>query len=365
MTMPRPEAPDLTRITLQILWIGILIAACFWILRPFLLSIIWALMIVVATWPFMLKVEGWLWNRRGLAVTAMTIAMLILFILPFTLAIVAIIDNADRIAELVESVSTQALPSLPGWLSGIPVVGPKLAAAWESVRTGQEGLTARLAPYAGKVLTWFLSQAGSIGIIALQFLLTVIISAILYAGGEEAAARVLRFACRLGGARGREVAELAAKTIRGVALGVVGTALVQTLFGGIGLVVTGVPAAPILIAVMFMLCIAQLGPSLVLVPSVIWLYWGGSNVWGTVLLVVTVLASTLDNFIRPILIRKGANLPLVLIFAGVIGGLASFGIVGLFIGPVVLSVTFRLLDLWTGDTEAASDREEVPSREDR
>jgi len=164
---------------------------------------------------------------------------------------------------------------------------------------------------------------------------------------------VLRFAHRLGGNRGEEAVDLAARTIRGVALGVVGTALIQSLLGGIGLAVSGVPAAAILTAVMFMLCIAQLGPGLVLIPSVIWLYWSGQTTWGTVLLVVTIFVGTFDNFLRPILIKKGADLPLLLIFAGVIGGLVAFGIIGLFIGPVVLAVTFRLVGVWVADTEAS------------
>ncbi|SEM13545.1 Predicted PurR-regulated permease PerM [Syntrophus gentianae] len=353
MTMNRASTSDLTRITLQVLCIGILIAATFWIMRPFLLSLIWAVMIVVATWPFMLKVEGWLWKKRGLAVSAMTIVMLILFIVPFSLAIVAIIENADDITAWVKSIQTQTLPTLPGWLSGLPVVGPKLTAAWESIRTGPEGVSARLVPYAGKLLTWFLSQAGSVGIIAVQLLLTVIIAAICYANGETASTGVLRFARRLGGYRSEEAVDLAARTIRGVALGVVGTALIQSLLGGIGLAVTGVPAAAILTAVMFMLCIAQLGPGLVLIPSVIWLYWSGQTIWGTVLLVVTIFVSTFDNFLRPILIKKGADLPLLLIFAGVIGGLVAFGIVGLFIGPVVLAVTFRLVGVWVADVESS------------
>lgn len=362
MTTHRPLMADLTRVVLQILCIGILIAATFWIMRPFLLSLIWAVMIVVATWPFMLKVEGWLWKRRGLAVTAMTIVMLILFIVPFSLAIVAIIENADNIAAWVKSFQTRTLPTLPVWLSGLPIVGPKLTTAWESIRMGPEGISARLVPYAGKGLTWFLSQAGSVGIIAVQLLLTVIIAAICYANGETASTGVVRFARRLGGNRGEEAVVLAAKTVRGVALGVVGTALVQSLLGGIGLAVSGIPAAAILTAVMFMLCIAQLGPGLVLIPSVIWLYWSGQTVWGTVLLVVTIFVTTFDNFLRPILIRKGADLPLLLIFAGVIGGLAAFGIIGLFIGPVVLSVTYRLVGLWVGDV----DREAVaePAKEE-
>lgn len=359
MSMRKSPAPDLTRIVLQILWIGILIASSLWILRPFLPSLIWSVMIVVATWPFMLKMETCLWRKRGLAVAAMMIAMLTLFVVPFSLAIVAIIDNADRIAAWVTSFQGQALPALPDWLSGVPVVGSKLNTAWEGVRTGPEGIAARLVPYAGKLLSWFLSQAGSVGIIALEFLLTVIIAAILYVNGETASKGVFQFARRLGGHRGEDVVMLAAKTVRGVALGVVGTALVQSLLGGIGLSVAGVPAATVLTGVMFMLCIAQLGPGLVLFPAVIWLYWSGQTTWGTMLLVWTIFACTIDNLLRPILIKKGADLPMLLIFAGVIGGLASFGIVGLFIGPVMLSVTLRLLGVWVADTEASPSREDA------
>jgi predicted PurR-regulated permease PerM len=121
-----------------------------------------------------------------------------------------------------------------------------------------------------------------------------------------------------------------------------------SILGGIGLAVSGVPAAAVLTAIMLILCIAQLGPAPVLVPAVIWLYWSGQTLWGTVLLAFTIVAVTMDNFLRPYLIKKGADLPLLLIFAGVIGGLIAFGIIGLFIGPVVLAVTYTLLGVWVG-----------------
>ena len=357
MTMNRHLSPDLTRITLQIIWIGILIAASFWIMRPLLPSLIWAAMIVAATWPFMLKVESWLWGKRGLAVAVMTIIMLLLLIVPFSFAITVIIENADRIASWAKTLGTQSLPALPGWVTGIPIAGPKLAAAWEHAASGPEGLSARIAPYAGDLLQWFLSQAGSIGAITVQFMLTVIIAAIMYSRGEIASAGVIRFARRLGGHHGEEVAVLAAKTIRGVALGVVGTALIQSILGGIGLAVAGVPATVLLTAVMFILCIAQLGPGLVLIPVVIWLYYSGQATWGTILLVWAIFVGVIDNFLRPLLIKKGADLPLLLIFAGVIGGLITFGIAGLFIGPVVLAITYRLLAAWVGDVEAGPEEE--------
>jgi predicted PurR-regulated permease PerM len=342
-----PPGRDLTRTTLTVLWIGIVIVANFWVLRPFLPSLLWAVMIVVATWPLMLGVQARLWAKRGLAVAVMTLALLLVFVVPFSLAVATIVENADQIADWAKSLQKLALTAPPDWVGRIPLAGPKLAAAWQEIASaGQEGLLARLAPYAGKLVQWFAAQAGSVGMMAVEFLLTVMIAAILYSKGETVAGGVRRFVRRLGGRRGEEAVNLAGKAVRGVALGIVVTALVQSFLGGIGLAVAGVPAPALLSAIMFILCVAQLGAGFVLIPAVIWLYWGGHNVWGTVLLVVTILVVSLDNFLRPMLIKKGADLPLVLIFTGVIGGLIAFGIIGIFIGPVVLAVTYRLLGAW-------------------
>jgi predicted PurR-regulated permease PerM len=347
-----PPARDLTRTTLSVLFICMFIALNYWILRPFLPAFVWALTIVVATWPLMLRLQALLGGRRGFAVAVMSLALLLLFIVPFTLAIATLTNNVDMIKGWADSLKTQGLPPPPGWVSGIPLVGPKFSESWrELASAGQEGLSAQLAPYAGKLVAWFIDQAGSVGMLIVQFLLTVIIAAILYSGGESAADAVRRFSRRLAGQQGDDVTVLAARAIRGVAFGVVGTAAAQSILGGIGLAVSGVPAAAVLTAIMLILCIAQLGPALVLVPAVIWLYWSGQTLWGTVLLAFTIVAVTMDNFLRPYLIKKGADLPLLLIFAGVIGGLVAFGIIGLFIGPVVLAVTYTLLGAWVGGTK--------------
>jgi predicted PurR-regulated permease PerM len=127
------------------------------------------------------------------------------------------------------------------------------------------------------------------------------------------------------------------------------TALAQSVLGGVGLAVAGIPFAAILTAVMFMLAIAQIGPLLVLLPSIVWLYWSGSTGWGTFLLFWTLVVGTMDNFLRPVLIKKGADLPLLLIFAGVVGGLVAFGLIGIFVGPVVLAVGHTLLSAWINE----------------
>jgi predicted PurR-regulated permease PerM len=166
-----------------------------------------------------------------------------------------------------------------------------------------------------------------------------------------AARGVRRFARRLAEERGDSTIVLAGQAIRAVALGVVVTAVAQSTLAGIGLAVAGIPYAAVLTAIIFILCIAQLGPTLVLAPAVGWLYWSGDPVWGTVLLVWTVIVGTMDNFLRPILIKRGADLPLLLIFVGVIGGLISMGVIGLFVGPAVLAVTYRLLESWTAEID--------------
>jgi len=350
----RPPSREISRITLAVLFIGALMAATFWILRPFLLALIWATTIVVATWPIMLLFQRWLAGKRLLAVAVMTVALLLVFIVPFSLAVGTIVGHSDQIVGWAKGLAVYTLPAPPDWVGKLPVVGTRLNETWRDfAAAGSEGLRARLAPHTGVILKWFAEQAGSVGMMFIQFLLTVVIAAVLYAGGETAAGAVRRFFFRLAGQRGEEMAILAAKTIRGVALGVVLTALVQSLIGGIGFLVTGVPLPALLAAVIFILALAQLPPLLVMGPAVFWLYWKGDPIWGTVLLVWTIVVGGVDNILRPVLIRKGVDLPLLLIFAGVLGGLVAFGIIGLFIGPVVLAVAYKLLEAWVAGDDVA------------
>ena len=345
---------DLTRTVLAALFIGGLIGVSFWVLRPFLGALLWAVMIVVATWPLMIAVEMLLGGRRWLAVTAMTFVLLLLLVAPFTAAIGTIVANVDAIAEWTKALSDLKVPPPPSWLAGLPVIGERALQLWQEMATqGVEVLAAQAAPYAGDLTRWFVAEVGSFGVILIQFLLTVVFAAILYARGEYAADWTRRFGLRLAGVRGEAVVRLSAQAIRGVALGVVVTALVQVLLGGLGLAIAGVPFVAILTAVMFMLAVAQIGAVPVLVVAVAWLYWSGATGWGTFLLVVTVVVGTLDNVLRPILIRKGADLPLLLIFVGVIGGLIAFGLIGIFVGPMALAVTYTLLNAWIDESGTA------------
>lgn len=357
------SAPELTRTVLAIIALFILIAASFWVLRPFVPALIWSTTIVIATWPLMIRVQRLLWNRRALAVMVMTLALLLLFFVPLTMAIVTVVDNADTVLGWVRALSTYRPGEPPAWLVSIPLVGARLADFWRDlVADGAGPLLGKITPYVGTFASRLLREAGALGAVGLDFMLTVAVSAILYAYGETAGAAVLRFARRLAGERGETTARLAAASIRGVALGVVVTAVAQSVLGGIGLAVVGIPAATLLTALMFLLAIAQIGVLPVLVPAVVWLFWSDDIAWGVALLVWTAFVGTMDNFLRPWLIQKGANLPLLLIFTGVIGGLVSFGLVGIFIGPVVLAVTYTLLGAWMNEQPTDPTRPEPGTR---
>ena len=348
--MPSDLQRDLARTVLAVLTIFALMAASFWILRPFLAAIIWSSMIVVSTWPMMLAIQRRLWGKRVLAVVVMTAALLLIFVAPFSAAIGTIVVNADEIAGWIRGLADVKLPPPPTFIEAIPVVGEKITALWrEYAVEGFAKLTLVLQPYAGLITRWFVAEVGSFGLVSAQFLLTVVIAAILYATGEETAQWMRRFGRRLAGERGDNVVRMAGQAIRGVALGVVVTALVQSLLGGIGLAVAGVPFATVLTALMFMLALAQIGAVPVLLCGLAWLWWKDATAWFFALLVWTVIVGSLDNVMRPILIKKGADLPLLLIFAGVIGGLFAFGLLGLFVGPVILAVAYTLLSAWVAE----------------
>ncbi len=344
---------DLARTMLAILLLGGMMAGSFWILRPFLPAIIWSAMIVVATWPLMLAVQARLWNRRRLAVAVMTVALLLVLVVPFSLAIGTIAANADQIGAWVKSLGDMTLPPAPRWLAHLPLIGSSLAESWQKFASSGPGeLSARLSPYARQIGGWLLARAGSFGMLFVHFALTLALSAILFVKGEMVAGAVHRFAWKIAGPRGENAALLAAQAIRAVALGIIVTALAQSALSGIGLAISGVPYAAFLTALIFILAVAQLGVAPVLVPIAIWLFWKGSVGWGTFLLIWTALIGLLENFLRPMLIRRGADVPLLLIFAGVVGGLIAFGIIGLFIGPVVLAVSYTLLAEWVREAES-------------
>jgi len=188
---------DITRVVLAVLFIVALIGSSIWILRPFLGAIVWAATIVVATWSLMIGLQTWLWGKRALAVTVMTLFLLCIMVLPLTFAIGTIVSNVDDIVEWVKSLGSFRTPSAPQWVADLPFIGTKAVELWERVAAaGINEVAMRAAPYAGIFIGWFVAQVGNIGVLLAQFLLTVIIAAVMYANGELATQRLVRFGRR-------------------------------------------------------------------------------------------------------------------------------------------------------------------------
>ncbi|QKJ87026.1 AI-2E family transporter YdiK [Paramixta manurensis] len=350
---------DLPQMLFSLMFITIMIVACFWVVQPFILGFAWASMVVIATWPLMIKLQSWLWGRRSLAVIAMTLILLLLFIIPIALLVNSLLENSAPVIAWVTSGHMQ-LPQLT-WLNDIPMIGEKAYASYHKlVAGGGAALMSKVQPYVGRTTGFFVAQAGHFGRFLMHLGLMLLFSVLLYWRGEQVGNGIRHFAYRLASRRGDAAVLLAGQAIRAVALGVVVTALVQGVLGGIGLAISGIPYATLLTVLMILCCLAQLGPLLVLVPAIIWLYWSGDTTWGTVLLIWSCVVGTLDNVLRPMLIRMGADLPMILILSGVIGGLIAFGMIGLFIGPVVLAVSYRLVSVWVHEAPAPDeDPEEV------
>ena len=351
---------DLAKIAFGMLFLGMLIVSCFMVLSPFLPALVWATMITIATWPLMLMAQRLLWGKRLLAALLMCLILLLIFVIPLFMALANVAEKAPMLIELGTTISHSPPPELL-WLQQVPVVGTKLFEFWQQIlASGGQLLFTKLVPYLGQTARWLASQAGNLGLLFVHFLLTVSICGVLYHSGEMVATGIRRFAHRLAGERGDNATVLASQAIRAVAMGVVVTALVQSSVAGLGLLIAGIPYTMVLIVVMFVLIVAQIGPFPVLLSCIGYLYWSGDTTWGTFLLVWSLIAGTMDNFLRPFLIKRGADLPLILILVGVIGGLLTMGIIGLFIGPVVLAVGYTLLDAWIKEGESQPE----PTRSD-
>lgn len=342
---------------LLMLTIAVLLAGSFRTLLPFLGAAVWAVTIVVATWPILLWVQRHVGGRRSVAAVPMTLLVLAAFILPFLVAITALLGAAEHTPAIMRDFLARGLGPPPQWLGDVPIVGEQLAQRWQTLSgAGPEALADSIRPYVRSAASWAMAVTGGVGMMIVHAVLTVVLVAILYLHGETAARGALAIAYRMGRQRGEEAVRLAGRATRSVALGVVVTAVVQSLLAGLGLWVSGIPYSGVLTAIVLILGIAQLGPLPILMPAVIWLYWTGAAGWATALAAWSLPVIALDNVLRPLLIRCGVSLPMLLIVAGVIGGLIGFGVVGLFVGPVTLAVTYTLAQAWIaeGRSEAAT-----------
>lgn len=274
--MERNGSSDLARTTLQLLALAALIGTSLWIMRPFMVALAWAATVVIATWPLLLRAQSRFGGRRGPAVALMTVVLLLILLVPLYIAITTITENVGQITKWSKSLGALMQSQPPTWIETLPVAGARLATRWrELAAAGPKEIAAHLAPFARTLMLWFLNRVGNLGMLLVQFLLTTMIAAILYANGEMAARIMLMFADRLAGSEGVKAMHLAAQAVRGVAQGIVVTAIIQSILAGVGMAIAGVPFAALLTALMFILSVAQIGPAPVLIAAVVFVYLKG------------------------------------------------------------------------------------------
>jgi predicted PurR-regulated permease PerM len=346
-TAPR----DITRVLLTVLALGGLILLSYRVVQPFVGAGVWAATIVSATWPVMRMVERRLGGRRWMAVVVMTVALLLVFVIPLAVALRTIVLHEHRIVDWARALAAWRLGDQPpAWVATLPLVGATAVRQWAWLaHEASPRLEALASGHARQLMDWFIAEVGGLGVVTKEFLLTVVIAAVLFATGERAALGVRSFLHELAGDNADRILELTGKAIRGVVLGVVLGGALEAVLTSIGFAIAGVPMAVLLGAIGFLLCLIQIGTVPLLAIGAIWLFATGHTGAGMFLLAWTIFIAVIDQAVRPYLMKRGIELPLPLVVAGVIGGLSAFGLVGIFVGPVTLAVAATLLDVWLRD----------------
>lgn len=324
------------------------------LVAPFFLFLLWAVVLTVALYP----VYGWLAARLGgrkvLSAVLVTFVCLAIVIGPVAVLVVSL---ADTLQGWLHGLSAGALklPPLPEKLATLPLVGDKIAAAWTHAASGLSDVITRvgpmLVPAGGRILSVLAGLSGAV----LFFIISIILSGCLFVRGPALARGAKRFADRIIAPRGAEFVDLAGATIRNVSRGVIGVAVIQGLLTGILLIVFAVPLAGVLTFVALFLCIIQIGPALVIIPTIIWAWSSWELVPALLFTVLMVPVMLVDNVLRPILMSRGLDVPMLVILIGVLGGTIAYGLIGLFLGPVVLAVFYELVIAWVKVGEEARD----------
>jgi predicted PurR-regulated permease PerM len=331
---------------LALLLVSILIAATFWVLLPFVGVLTYAVILATATAGLFDRMVVFLGGRRlaafGFGVIAAAITIVPLIYLCFST-----VGHVDVAEAWLREAGSRGIPNLPEWISSLPLLGKKVTPVWQDFQRDGLALLQRYEPQLATAGRWLLSFSAGLMLAVLEIFVGIIVAAMIHASRIRVVGFVSAIAARIIGPRGMVVLDAAGKAIRGVAIGVIGTALLEGVLAWIGFAVAGVPGAIVLAAVTFFLAVIQIGPLLVWVPVAIWLGSQGQTgwtiftvVWGVVLLMGT------DTFVKPMLIARSGQLPLLVLFVGVIGGLAAWGFTGMFIGATTLAVLWTVLQTW-------------------
>lgn len=345
MSETRDPQQTVVDISIRIGLLALLALWCFAILRPFLQPIAWAVVIAIAAQSPFRSLERLLGGRTGAAATLLALLGVLLVILPAGALTTSLVDTAMRLqGELHEGAI--AIPPPPEALTHWPLVGERLHALWSQATQNLAALLEQFAPELRALGGWLLSTLASAGAGVLKFLLSLVIAGVLLANGERASQAAIAIAVRLSGPRGADLARLAAASVQSVTRGILGVAVIQSLLAGLGMLAVGVPGAGLWALLVLLLAVVQLPVVLVLLPVALYVFSIASTAVAVVFAVWSVVIGLMDNVLKPLLMGRGVEVPMAVIFLGAIGGFLLDGIIGLFVGAVVLSVGYTLFQVW-------------------
>jgi len=316
-------------------------------------ALLWAAVLWISAQPVHERLLSLAGGRRSLAAGMMTLLVMLVLLLPFVIVGVGAADNARALTLATRGWLGDAANGPPPWLSGLPFVGETIRTYWIELAGDSGRLLAEAQRFVEPASTWLLGRGVALGQGLAELGLSIAIAFFFFRDGVMLRSRIQAAVQQIAGPRGDHLLELAIGTVRSVVNGILGTALVQGVLAGIGFLIAGVPGATLLGLLTFFVSIIPMGPPLIWIPAVIWLYQQGDSGWAIFMGVWGVGVSSVDNFVKPWLISQGSTLPFILIFFGVIGGALGFGFVGVFLGPTLLALGFRIIQDWAVVREAA------------
>jgi len=326
----------------------VLILWCFTIIEPFVLIIAWGVIVAVALHPIFAKTAAALGGRNKLSAFLYAGVLVAILVVPTYLLADSLLASAQVLTEAGETGDLH-IPPPPESVADWPLIGEDFYAFWQDAAANLPKLLEDFAPQVKAVGAWLLSTVTGTGLTILQFVISFIIAGVFLATAETGGKAAQSLAVRLAGNRGPEFANLASGTIRNVALGIVGVSLVQTALLSLGFLVIGLPGAGFWALVTLILCIVQIGPTLVAVPAIIYVFSTADTLPASIFAVWTFVMMICDSFLKPLVFGRGASVPTLVIFLGAIGGMLAYGIIGLFVGAVVLAVGHALFKAWLED----------------
>jgi len=335
-----------------------LVIGCFVVLRPFLSALVWAAIICFSTWPIYKRFENWLNGRRTLAATLMTFIVSLVIVIPIALIGISVVNNIASLIPAIKSWIHEGPPQPPAWIENLPIVGGMIHTYWENITHNSGQMLSVAKNFLSEWKGWFLARSLDLGQILIQLTLSVFISFFIYRDGMTVVQKLMTAEKRIAGERTQRLLDVVGGTVRGVVYGILGTAAAQGCLAGIGLWIAGVPY-PLWGGILtFFLSLVPVGPPVVWVSATLWLFvTEGVAAWRWIFMLVwgLCIVSGVDNVLKPYLISRGSNLPFVLVFLGVFGGIFAFGVIGIFVGPTLIAVGYVLLQEWSsrrvGETE--------------